>query len=117
MNFADMGKTSVCMSRDPLCHRNRYNRELEEDMALAQREMSLRKRAADVWHPAFVVRAPDPNNRGRWITLGYAWSRKNGEEGYSVKLSSIPVGSWDTFSFYYHRSPTRWRKVKSAEPK
>ena len=64
-------------------------------MTTAQREMTLRKRTQDVRHPAFVVRAPDPNNRGRWITLGYAWARKNGEEGYSVKLNSIPVGNWD----------------------
>ena len=45
--------------------------------------------------PAFVVRAPDPNNRGRWISVGYAWERRNGEEGYSIKLNSIPVGQWD----------------------
>lgn len=45
--------------------------------------------------PVYVVRAPDPNARGRWVTLGYAWQRKNGEEGYSVKLNSIPVGNWD----------------------
>ncbi len=45
--------------------------------------------------PSFVVRAPDPNNRGRWITLGYAWERKNGEPGFSVKLNSVPVGNWD----------------------
>jgi hypothetical protein len=64
-------------------------------MALAQREMSLKKRPQDVRHPAFVVRAPDPSNRGRWITLGYAWSRKNGEDGFTIKLNSVPVGSWD----------------------
>jgi len=45
--------------------------------------------------PVYVVRAPDPNVRGRWVTLGYAWQRKNGEEGFSVKLNSIPVGNWD----------------------
>ena len=45
--------------------------------------------------PAYVVRAPDPNSRGRWVTLGYAWQRKNGEDGFSVKLNSIPVGNWD----------------------
>ncbi len=45
--------------------------------------------------PVYVVRAPDPNARGRWVTLGYAWQRKNGEEGFSVKLNSIPVGNWD----------------------
>jgi hypothetical protein len=41
------------------------------------------------------VHAPDPNSWGRWITLGYAWPRKNGEDGFSVKLNSIPVGNWD----------------------
>ena len=61
----------------------------------AQREMNLRKRPQEVRHPAFVVRAPDPSNRGRWITLGYAWSRKNGEDGYTIKLNSVPVGQWD----------------------
>ncbi len=45
--------------------------------------------------PVFVVRAPDSNARGRWVTLGYAWQRKNGEDGFSVKLNSIPVGNWD----------------------
>ena len=64
-------------------------------MADAQREMNLKKRPNEVRHPAFVVRAPDPSNRGRWITLGYAWTRKNGEDGYTVKLNSVPVGQWD----------------------
>ena len=64
-------------------------------MPNAQHEMTMKKRPQDVRHPAFVVRAPDPSNRGRWITLGYAWSRKNGEEGYTIKLNSVPVGQWD----------------------
>lgn len=64
-------------------------------MQTNQREMALKRRAQEVRHPAFVVRAPDPNNRGRWITLGYAWTRKNGEEGYSIKLNAVPVGNWD----------------------
>ena len=25
--------------------------------------------------PTFIVRAPDPNNRGRWLTLGAAWQK------------------------------------------
>jgi hypothetical protein len=64
-------------------------------MPNAQHEMTMKKRPQDVRHPAFVVRAPDPSNRGRWITLGYAWTRKNGEEGYTIKLNSVPVGQWD----------------------
>jgi hypothetical protein len=43
----------------------------------------------------FVVRAPDSNNRGRWVTVGVAFERKNGEEGFSVKLNTLPVGQWD----------------------
>jgi hypothetical protein len=64
-------------------------------MTVAQNEMNLRKRASDVRRPAYVVRAPDPTSKGRWITLGYAWARKNGEEGFTVKLNSVPVGQWD----------------------
>lgn len=44
--------------------------------------------------PAFVVRAPDSSNRGRWVTVGYAWELRDGG-GYSVKLNAIPVGTWD----------------------
>lgn len=64
-------------------------------MNQTQRDLNLRKRPQDVRHPAFVVRAPDPTNKGRWITLGYAWTRKNGEDGYTIKLNSVPVGTWD----------------------
>ena len=35
------------------------------------------------------------NNRGRWVTVGVAFERKNGEEGFSVKLNTLPVGQWD----------------------
>jgi hypothetical protein len=44
---------------------------------------------------AFVVRAPDPNNKGRWITVGAAWERKDGQPGYNIRLNSVPVGAWD----------------------
>lgn len=64
-------------------------------MTVAQGEMNLRKRSTEARQPAFVVRAPDPTNKGRWITLGYAWHRKNGEDGYTIKLNSVPVGQWD----------------------
>jgi hypothetical protein len=43
----------------------------------------------------YVVRAPDSNNRGRWVTVGVAFERKNGEDGLSVKLNTLPVGQWD----------------------
>ena len=43
----------------------------------------------------YIVRAPDSNNRGRWVTLGVAFERKNGEDGFTVKLNTLPVGGWD----------------------
>jgi hypothetical protein len=43
----------------------------------------------------FVVRAPDSSNRGRRVTVGVAFERKNGEEGFSVKLNTLPVGQWN----------------------
>lgn len=58
-------------------------------------EGSAARQKAERRKPVYVVRAPDPTARGRWVTLGYAWQRKNGEEGFSVKLNSIPVGNWD----------------------
>ena len=43
----------------------------------------------------YVVRAPDSNNRGRWVTVGVAFARKNGEDGLNIKLNTVPVGAWD----------------------
>ena len=47
--------------------------------------------------PDFVVRAPDSTKRGRWVTLGVAWTTelRDKSTGYSIKLNSIPVGEWD----------------------
>lgn len=63
-------------------------------MSNSQRAMAQRQQR-EPRKPAFVLRAPDPNNRGRWNTVGYAWERKNGEAGYTIKLNVIPIGSWD----------------------
>lgn len=54
-----------------------------------------RQRTAEERQPVFVVRTPDSTNRGRWVTLGYAWPLSDGKEGYSVKLNTVPVGAWD----------------------
>ena len=60
------------------------------------KQATARSRSEDDKQPAFVVRAPDPNNRGRWITLGYAWKLKSRKEGYSIRLNAVPVGNaWD----------------------
>ncbi|MEJ0075263.1 MAG: hypothetical protein WDO17_07415 [Alphaproteobacteria bacterium] len=64
-------------------------------MSVTEGETRKTRQGAERRKPVYVVRAPDPNARGRWVTLGYAWRRKNGEEGFSLKLNSIPVGNWD----------------------
>jgi hypothetical protein len=56
--------------------------------------LPARQRTDEERQPMYVVRAPDGTKRGRWVTVGYAWALRNGE-GISIKLNSIPVGSWD----------------------
>ena len=51
-------------------------------------------RSEEERQPKYVVRAPDSSNRGRWVTVGYAWERRDGE-GLSIKLNTVPVGAWD----------------------
>jgi hypothetical protein len=44
--------------------------------------------------PVFVARAKV--NGDRWETIGAAWEADiNGKPGYSVKLNTVPAGSWD----------------------
>lgn len=48
--------------------------------------------------PDYIVRAPDPHKRGRWVTLGAAWEKpmRDGQVCYSVRLNTLPVGNtWD----------------------
>jgi hypothetical protein len=62
---------------------------------MAQPQAQRRFPAPEKREIAFVVRAPDPNNRGRWVTLGFAWPRKNNEPGFTIKLNAVPVGAWN----------------------
>lgn len=60
--------------------------------SIAQRAMP---RAQEKREVKYVVRAPDSRNRGRWITVGVAFERKNGEEGLNIILNTVPIGQWD----------------------
>ena len=44
--------------------------------------------------PDFVVRAKQSPDSQYWMNVGVAWSFKDGKEGFSVKLHSIPT-NWD----------------------
>ena len=55
-----------------------------------------RRKADDDRKPVYVVRAPDPNAKGKWITLGAAWRLRDGKDGFSIRLNAVPVGNnWD----------------------
>lgn len=67
--------------------------ESEHQMAgIAQR---VTRPAPEKREVKYIVRAPDANNRGRWNTVGVAFERKNGAEGLTIKLNTLPVGNWD----------------------
>ena len=61
--------------------------------SVSERAMSARRPRREARRPDFIVRAPDPQNRGRWLTLGAAWSRDDG--GLNIKLNVMPVANFD----------------------
>ena len=51
-----------------------------------------RSRDSEKREPDFVVRAKTGPSARDWTTLGYAWRREGGE-GFSIKLNALPIGS------------------------
>jgi hypothetical protein len=41
--------------------------------------------------PQYIARAKVPNG---WVSIGAAWPLRSGEEGFSLKLTTIPL-NWD----------------------
>ena len=65
--------------------------------------------------PDFVVRAPDPQRPGRWITLGAAWKREE-DGGLNIKLNTLPVGGmWDGALVALPPLPAEERTDETAE--
>lgn len=54
-------------------------------MSTTERSQGKRERPK----PAYNARAKVGNG---WINIGAAWPLRSGEEGFSVKLTSIPIG-------------------------
>lgn len=50
-----------------------------------------RRPQREVRRPEFIARAKVGNG---WINIGAAWSLKSGDEGFSLKLTSVPL-NWD----------------------
>lgn len=53
------------------------------NQAIARREPRARPQ------PQYIARAKVQNG---WVSIGAAWSLRSGEPGFSVKLTSIPIG-------------------------
>lgn len=56
-------------------------------MSVAQKSIAARGRP----RPQFVARAKVGNG---WVNIGAAWPLRSGEEGLSLKLTTIPL-NWD----------------------
>jgi hypothetical protein len=42
--------------------------------------------------PQYIARAKVGNG---WVSIGACWPLRSGEEGFSLKLTTIPIGNWD----------------------
>ena len=63
-------------------------------MAFARKQEAKKSDPEPKNLPVLVARAKV--NGDRWETIGAAWNADvNGKPGYSVKLNTIPAGSWD----------------------
>jgi hypothetical protein len=57
-------------------------------MSNSQRAMAARRERPQ---PQYIARAKVPNG---WVSIGAAWPLRSGEEGFSLKLTTIPL-NWD----------------------
>ena len=71
-------------------------------------ERAARRPQTEKREVKYVVRAPDSNNRGRWVTVGVAFERKNGEDGFS---GAVSLRSWDFhYTVYIH-----WLRIRADD--
>jgi hypothetical protein len=57
-------------------------------MSNSQRAMAARRERPQ---PKYIARAKVQNG---WVSIGAAWPLRSGEEGFSLKLTTIPL-NWD----------------------
>jgi hypothetical protein len=58
-------------------------------MSTSEQVAARRPQRAARPKPEFICRAKVQNG---WISIGAAWPLRSGESGFSVKLTSIPIG-------------------------
>lgn len=65
--------------------------ETEDAMSISERAVAARARTREDRKPRYVARAKVGNG---WVNIGAAWPLRSGEDGYSLKLTTIPL-NWD----------------------
>jgi hypothetical protein len=60
-------------------------------MSITERATARRPQREPRPKPEFVARAKVGNG---WVNIGAAWPLRSGDEGYSLKLTTIPL-NWD----------------------
>jgi hypothetical protein len=60
-------------------------------MSISERATPRRPQRAERPKPKYICRAKVGNG---WVSIGACWPLRSGEEGFSVKLTTIPL-NWD----------------------
>ena len=72
-------------------HMNEWREKERLRMSISERATAQRPQRAERPKPAYIVRAKVGNG---WTSIGAMWKLRSGEDGYSLKLTSLPLG-WD----------------------
>ena len=60
-------------------------------MSIAERAAVRQPQRRERPKPAYVLRAKVGNG---WVSIGAMWNLRSGDEGFSLKLNTLPLG-WD----------------------
>jgi hypothetical protein len=60
-------------------------------MSTISQQAIAARRSRERPQPVYIARAKVQNG---WVSIGAAWPLRSGEEGYSLKLTTIPL-NWD----------------------
>lgn len=60
-------------------------------MSISERAIARRPQRAERPKPTYIARAKVGNG---WVTIGACWPLKSGDDGFSLKLTTLPLG-WD----------------------
>lgn len=60
-------------------------------MSISERATARRPQKAERPKPVYIARAKVGNG---WVSIGAAWNLRSGDDGFSLKLTTLPLG-WD----------------------